>query len=108
MPDTTSTPPGSVARFVLITFIVTWACWIPVVRWLTPATLAGGALVLLGTFAPSYVALGLTWRREGSAGVRALVGRIARGNVAGRWYAFAALYMVTIKLAAAVFHRWVI
>jgi membrane protease YdiL (CAAX protease family) len=105
MPDARSTPPGSVWPFLLITFAVTWACFIPVARAFAPSTPAGGALLLLGTFAPSYVALGLTRLRQGGSGVRALLGRIVRGDVAARWYLFAALSVVTIKLTAALIQR---
>ncbi|HEY6866433.1 MAG TPA: CPBP family intramembrane glutamic endopeptidase [Candidatus Eisenbacteria bacterium] len=103
-------PGRSVVAFFTLTFLVTWTCFIAVAR-------LGGfpagqgprhglhLLVLLGTFAPSLVALALTARAAGGAGVRALLGRLVAWQVAGRWYAFAAGYWVAIKLAVALTHR---
>lgn len=65
------------------------------------------ALLYLGIFAPALVALGLTARAEGNAGVRALLGRIAEWSRSARWYAFALGYMAAIKLAVALVHRLV-
>jgi membrane protease YdiL (CAAX protease family) len=66
---------------------------------------AGTLLVLLGTFAPAIVAVSLTARSEGNAGVRALFGRIVRHPAAVRWFLFAISYFAVIKLSAAVIHR---
>lgn len=102
---------GSVLGFFALTFLVTWAFFIAAVlksRGLAPGALPGPviqALVLLGAITPSLVALGLTLRREGGAGVHALLGRIARWRVAPRWYAFAIGFMAAAKLAAAAVHR---
>ncbi|HEX5424173.1 MAG TPA: CPBP family intramembrane glutamic endopeptidase [Candidatus Acidoferrales bacterium] len=94
-----------VGIFFLLTFLVTWACWIPVVRRLRPGTPASSALWLLGVFAPSLVALALTAWYEGTSSAKALLGRIVQWKVGGRWYLFALSYMVVIKLAVAVVHR---
>jgi membrane protease YdiL (CAAX protease family) len=51
------------------------------------------------------VALWLTFRARGGDGVRALLGRILRGQVAARWYVFALAYIPAIKLTAAAIHR---
>jgi membrane protease YdiL (CAAX protease family) len=63
------------------------------------------ALILLGTFAPSLVALGLTARAEGGAGGRALLSRLFQWQVSARWYLFAIGYMAAIKLTVALVHR---
>src|SRR5947209_3657257 len=106
-PDSTVPRPGSSpVRFFLLTYAATWACWIPVV--MAPATALRPLLVLLwllGVFAPSLVALALTSRNEGSAGVRALLGRVFQWRVAARWYLFAIGYMAAIKIAVAAAHR---
>jgi hypothetical protein len=57
----------------------------------------------LGVFAPSFVAVWLTARREGRAGVRALLRRLVQWDVGLRWYVFALTYIVAIKLAAGLF-----
>jgi membrane protease YdiL (CAAX protease family) len=62
-------------------------------------------LGLLGTLAPSIVALGLTARSEGTAGIRSLLGRIFKWRVGVRWYLFAAGYLATIKIGVALAHR---
>jgi uncharacterized protein len=99
--------PGSfIVKFFFFTFAVTWACWIPVVLKPSsfPASLSS-ALWLLGVFAPSLVALGLTAWNEGSTGVHALLRRIAHWRVKARWYFFAVSYMAAIKLSVALAHR---
>lgn len=97
---------ASVGMFFVLTFVATWACWIPLVRGLRPGgTSASTALWLLGVFAPSLVALALTAWYEGASSVRALLGRIFRWQVRARWYFFAVSYMAMIKLAVALAHR---
>jgi membrane protease YdiL (CAAX protease family) len=64
-----------------------------------------GGLVLLGTVAPSVVALALTERAEGRAAMLALVNRIFLWHVRARWYVFAVGFIPAIKLSAAVIHR---
>ena len=99
-------PSSLVVRFFLLTYIVTWACWIPVVAAHTPAGLPlRTALWLLGVFAPSLVALALTARNEGAKGVQALLGRIFQWRVGARWYLFAVSYMAAIKVGVALLHR---
>jgi membrane protease YdiL (CAAX protease family) len=101
-----SKPASSLIKFFFLTYALTWACWIPVVAWPTPARTSLRALLWLsGVFAPSLVALALTAQNEGAAAVRALVGRIFQWRVSARWYLFAVSYMAAIKLAAALAHR---
>jgi uncharacterized protein len=97
---------GPLVAFFLLTYALMWACFITVAAARIPANSPLGVLLLyLGTFAPSLVALGLTARAEGSAGMRALLGRIVQGHVAARWYVFALAYIPAIKLAVALIHR---
>src|SRR5437867_2658916 len=102
---------GSLLRFFALTYLVTWTCFIAAVALsgsLPPGTGLGpgiSALVLLGTFAPSLVALGLTARAEGGTGVRALLSRLFEWQVSARWYVFAVGFMAAIKLAAALAQR---
>jgi membrane protease YdiL (CAAX protease family) len=97
-------PPGSLAAFFVLTFAITWACFIAVAVAVPVATVPGRLLVLLGTFAPGIVAVALA-ARAGGAGVRTLVEPIARANVPARWYVFAAAWPAGVELAVAVLHR---
>jgi membrane protease YdiL (CAAX protease family) len=97
---------GTLVTFFVLTYALMWACFISVAVARIPAQSPLGVLLLyLGTFAPSLVALGLTARAEGSAGVRSLLRRILQGQVAARWYVFAIGYIPAIKLTVALVHR---
>jgi CAAX protease family protein len=96
---------GSLPLFFTATFAVAWACFIPVAAAIPRAGALGWLLVTLGTFAPSLVALALTARDEGQAGVRALLARTIQGGVAARWYLFAVGYTAAVKLCVALLHR---
>jgi uncharacterized protein len=92
--------------FFVLTYALMWACFISVaVTGIPIYAPLGGALVLLGTFAPSLVALWLTKRAEGDSGVRALLGGVFKWQVPARWYLFALAYIPAIKLTAALIHR---
>lgn len=104
----TSQPGGSVLKFFLITFAITWSCWGLVVAVPVPAQSPfRGVLVLAGVFAPGLTALLLTALARGGAGTRTLLGRMLQWQVAGRWYVFAITYIVFIKLAVALIYRLV-
>jgi membrane protease YdiL (CAAX protease family) len=102
---------SSLVAFFSLTYALTWTCWYAV------QALSGGGhpdplraairapLLYLGIFAPSLVAMALTARTEGRAGLRALLVRLVQWQVGARWYVFAACYMAAIKLAAALVHR---
>ena len=103
---------GSLLKFFFLTYAVSWTCFITVVMIaLGPAptapalALSRGFLLLLGTFAPSLVALGITARAEGRLGIRALLRRVVQWQVATRWYLFAIVYLPAIKLSVALVHR---
>jgi len=99
-------PWGPLARFFVLTYALMWACFIPVAVAEIPIySPLGGVLLLLGTFAPSLVALWLTSRTEGDSGVRALLGGVLKWRVAARWYLFALAFIPAIKLTAALVHR---
>jgi hypothetical protein len=67
---------GNLATFFVLTFAVTWTCFISVAIWIPASTTPGMLLVLLGAYAPSMVALGLTARNDGRAAVQDLLGRV--------------------------------
>ena len=93
------------ASFVLLTYALTWTLFIIVAVAVPARTALGGALVLLGAFAPSVVAVSLTWRAGGAPAVRGLLGRVLIAAVPVRLYVLALTYMAVVKLAAAVLHR---
>lgn len=106
LPVTPSTPAGSLVLFFGLSYTVMWAFFITVAAAKIPAGSALGAVMLvLGAFAPSYAAIGLTARAEGGAGVRALLRRALRWQTPARWYVFAVAYVPVIKLTAALIHR---
>jgi len=93
--------------FFLLTFAFSWSCFsaLAILARSAPVGVAGYALLLLGTFAPSIVGVWLTYRQEGSAGVTSLLRRILRWQVAARWYLFAVALFPAIKLAVALTYR---
>jgi len=97
-----------VLAFFLLTFAVTWACFITLasgaVAFPTPL---GNALVLFGAYAPAMVAIAVTARTGGARGVRALLERIVPHGVRARWYVFAVAYILVIRLVVIVVHRLV-
>ena len=98
--------PGSALTFFLLTFVVTWICWIPIVIMPIPArTLVRAVLLFVGIFAPSLVALSVTARIEGESGVRALLGRMFQWEVGAQWYLFAVGYTLSVKLFVTLVYR---
>lgn len=97
---------GSAAVFFLLTFAVTWSCWIPIITVPVPDhSLARAVLLFVGIFAPSLVALSLTAGIDGEVGVRALLGRMFQWEVGARWYLFAVGYTLSIKLFVTLLYR---
>src|SRR5213593_2261632 len=86
----------SVLKFFSITFIASWTCFFVATR---VSGAAATILLLLGTFAPSFVALALSERRD------ALLERVFEYRVGVRWYIFAVSYLAAIKLVVALLHR---
>jgi uncharacterized protein len=99
---------GPLVAFFVFTYLVTWVSWL--VAWaISDGGFARSGLWMVpfyfGVFAPAFVAVGLTFRREGGSGVRALLSRLVQWEAKIRWYVFALTYFAAIKLAAAVIHR---
>lgn len=110
--DTSHYTATGLLAFFLLTFVLTWTAWIAPASWAPGGNRAifgvGGAIFLLGVFAPGLVALGLTARDDGRAGVARLLSRIGRWEVSAGWYLFAIGYMAVNRLLAALIHRVVI
>jgi len=105
---------SSLMKFFSLTFAVSWTCFAAAGALTlrrapsgSPLAAVAGLLFLLGTVAPSLVALWLARRSAGNAGTSALFDRVFAWRVGARWYAFALGYMATIKLAVAVAHRFI-
>jgi len=97
---------GSAPMFFLLTFAVTWSCWIPIITVPVPDhTLTRAVMLFVGIFAPSLVALSLTAWIEGEPEVRALLGRMFQWEVGARWYLFAVGYTLSIKLFVTLVYR---
>jgi len=84
---------------------MTWTLFITVATAIPARTAAGSALVLAGAFAPAVAALSLTAWSDGAAGVQALLRRVLIADVPRRYYVFAILFMLAVKLTAALLHR---
>lgn len=89
--------------FVLLAFAITWTLWF--VSGLASPEGAHGLLFLLGVFSPGIVALGLTARETGRAGVRALLQRLIDWDLPARWYLVSISCMAVVKLVVALVHR---
>jgi len=93
-------------RFFLLTFAISWALFIPVAAFSGPSiTPLDYALLLLGTIAPSLVALWLTGRARGESARRELLERALNGRVPAGWFVFSGVFTLAIKLAAALILR---
>jgi membrane protease YdiL (CAAX protease family) len=90
--------------YFVLTFVVTWSCW-ALAAYLRGSPALSQAIFLIGVFTPGILAVAFTLRVEGEAGVRAILGRIAKWNVSWRFYAFAIAFMPFLKLVAAALHR---
>lgn len=89
--------------FFFSTYAVTWSLWLAAS--MTTSAPARTLLFLLGTFAPGFVALALTYRAAGRRGVVTLLERLVAWDVPLRWYIFAISYIGVVKLSVAVIHR---
>lgn len=93
------------AIFTLLTYVVSWACWLPIVDSLesspfaaSPATIA---LFFLGAYGPSLVGIGLTFVFGGRAAGKALFKSAVSLKFGGRWIV-AALLIGPLVYALAV------
>jgi membrane protease YdiL (CAAX protease family) len=104
---------GSLLKFFLVTYTVSWVCFCSaaIIPEGTTLALLRVPLLLLGTFAPSLVAIGLTTWENGTTGMQSFLGQLFKWRnvdvrkVNVRWYLFAIGYMAAIKLAVALVHR---
>ena len=97
---------GALLVFFALAFALMWILFFTVafvpIRAGSPL---GRALILLGAFAPASAALAVTFRAEGRGDVIALLCRITRWRVAGKYYVFALGFMIALKLTSALIYR---
>lgn len=101
---------ATIAGYFLGTYVVSWTLWAAAAAIAgstesAPFGIVSGPIFLIGVFGPSLVAIALTNYSGGRAAVALLLSQVFRLSVAARWYLFAAGYMMTIKLTAAVLYR---
>jgi uncharacterized protein len=101
-----------IVAYFSITFGVTWTFFMSAIVLVRGAERGGpdlgavvGLLIFIGTMMPSAIALILTARSNGKAGVKALLQRILLWRVSAKWYLFALFFAAGIKLAVAVVCR---
>ena len=102
----------SLLTYFLLTFIISWSFFIIAAIISRNANSLdsgfspiGYFIYLIGVFAPALVAVFLSWREQGKAGVLALLSKILKAPAYLGWYLFAVGYFVAIKLLAAVVYR---
>jgi membrane protease YdiL (CAAX protease family) len=96
------------SAFFGLTYALSWAAW-SLASHLGfgggSSTIIGTLVFYIGVFAPGIVSVMLTRVLHGPAALRALLARLIQWNVAGRWFLFALLFVVAIKLTSALAHR---
>jgi len=100
--------PASLLKFFLLTYAVTWTVFIAAGLLAAAGRIRPGLLglmVLPGVFAPAIVAIALTARAEGRAGVESLLRPLFQWDVGLKWYVFAIGFMAAIKLTVALVLR---
>lgn len=94
--------------FVGITFLSSWICWLTIFADLKPSLFefdSGTLLVfLLGAYAPSLVALLLSFYLDGSAGAKNLLRRLLMWRVGWSWNLLALLAGPCIYVAAVMIY----
>lgn len=95
----------ALVTFFFLAYAIMWACFFTVAFAVSPKTIGGQALLLLGAFAPGISAVWLSTRTLGKSGVKALLQPILKWQVKARWYVFALVFIVAIKITAAIIHR---
>lgn len=82
----------SLGVYLLLTFGTAWLVWLPLLiaqYYNLSLPVPAVVLITLGSFAPSMIALSLTWRFAGGTGLRRLLGRALVWRVSPAWYLLA-------------------
>jgi membrane protease YdiL (CAAX protease family) len=89
--------------YFTVVFLMTWTLWFAANAISTPVVRP--LLFYLGVFTPGIVALALMYRERGANGVQQLLARLVKIDVGARWFAFALLFMASVKLLVAAIVR---
>lgn len=107
-----SRPLRPLLLFFALAYAAMWTCFGvggALVHQAAPAgTVLGAvaaALFLLGAVSPGIVALLITDRTEGRAATLSLLRRVAKWEVAGRWYLVALAFIPAVEILTALLHR---
>lgn len=99
-------------KYFLLTFVLSWICFISVAVLSHQTQTDSSALVVLqrvlvflGTIVPSLVALWLTAQSSIVGETQNLLAKITRWKVNIKWYVFALGYIAIIKLIVAIIYR---
>lgn len=106
-PEDPRSPWSALVGFVVCTYAVTWSVWLAVAfaNGHSLVSGVGGPAFLVGVFAPSLVAIAMTFRSEGRTGVAQLLRPIGAWQVSPWYYLFAMTYLAATKLLAALLLR---
>jgi CAAX protease family protein len=89
--------------FLAIAYVLTWSLWFASTGIASP--IARAVVFNLGVFVPGILSLAMTAWTGGRDGVAKLLRTLVEWDVSVRWYVFAAGYMFSIKVLAALIHR---
>lgn len=99
---------GELLLYFGLTLAWSWLCWLPMLPTYRDAEFGSPpwvfALLLLGAYGPSLMALVLAGRRDGKAGMKALLRKFAIWRVGLRWYGVALLLPVAVALGGALLY----
>jgi membrane protease YdiL (CAAX protease family) len=106
-PTIVSSRLSPLSTFLLLTFAITWAIWLPLaaashglVSFQVSPTLGG----LLGAFGPSLAGVATAVLYGGRRGLRLLLGRLLIWRVGAQWYAFVLLWPAALSLVVTALH----
>ena len=103
---------GQLSKYFILCFVFSWTCFISVALISRTSSAASPELKavqyilgLLGTIAPSLVALWLTSRTGVPGQTEKLLGKVVKWDVNIKWYFFAASFMLVVKLSVAALYK---
>lgn len=96
----------------MVTLTISWAIWIPSILYYTlthSPKIPPWLFVLgwLGVYGPTTSAIIMTWRGEGTRGVRNLLSRLLSWRVRARWYILVFLIPLTIRFFGLLLYSFV-
>lgn len=92
---------SSLTKYILLTFGVSWCCWIPVALGIFP-----DSVFYIGAFGPTLSALFLVNVQEGQAGLKKLWQQLTLWRVHAGWYIFSLFVAVPVVLTGIWLDVW--